>query len=86
MKIMLIGRTNLQFTGRYLRTTIRHAMTTNGILGIIGCLILEDDIVYAVRADKELTEVCVIEDDNSHNLVRKLPEKAPNIRPPHLTG
>ena len=55
-------------------------MTTNGILGIIGCPILEDEIVYAVKSDRELSEVYVINDENSHNLVRKLKERVPNTR------
>lgn len=55
-------------------------MTTNGILGIIGCPILEDEIVYAVNADKELTEVYVVDNDDSRNLVRKLRERVPSIK------
>jgi hypothetical protein len=59
---------------------MRLEMTKNGILGIIGCPILEDEIVYAVKADRELSEVYVVEDENSRNLVRKLKERVPGVR------
>jgi hypothetical protein len=55
-------------------------MTTNGILGIIGCPILEDEIVYVVKADRELSEVYVVENEDSRNLVRKLRERVPDTK------
>jgi hypothetical protein len=55
-------------------------MTMNGLLGIIGCPILEDEIVYAVKADRELSEVYVVENDESRNLVRKLRTRVPGTK------
>jgi hypothetical protein len=42
------------------------------VLGIIGCPILEDEIVHAVGRDKSIRKVIVIRTDDSANLVRKL--------------
>ena len=47
-------------------------MTTNGILGIIGCPILEDEIVHSILRDTDITNVLVIENADSQNLLRKL--------------
>ena len=43
-----------------------------GYLGIVGCPILEDEIVYSVLRDTEIVNVVVIENDDSRNLLRKL--------------
>lgn len=43
-----------------------------GYLGIIGCPILEDEIVHSVLRDMDIANVLVIENDDSGNLVRKL--------------
>ena len=43
-----------------------------GYLGIIGCPILEDEIVHSVLRDVDIANVLVIENDDSRNLLRKL--------------
>lgn len=43
-----------------------------GILGVIGCPIMEDEIVYAVKRDEDISKVYVIDNEDSRNLVRKL--------------
>jgi hypothetical protein len=43
-----------------------------GNLGIIGCPILEDEIVHSVQKDRDVTSVYVIENEDSRNLLRKL--------------
>ena len=45
---------------------------TSGYLGIVGCPILEDEIVHSVMRDKDIVNVLVIENEDSKNLVRKL--------------
>jgi hypothetical protein len=45
---------------------------TEGYLGIVGCPILEDEIVHSVLRDTDITNVVVIENDDSSNLIRKL--------------
>ncbi|MGD1060983.1 MAG: DUF1638 domain-containing protein [Methanomassiliicoccales archaeon] len=43
-----------------------------GCLGIVGCPILEDEIVHSVLRDTDIANVVVIENDDSRNLLRKL--------------
>ncbi len=43
-----------------------------GYLGIVGCPILEDEIVHSILRDIEIANVLVIENDDSGNLLRKL--------------
>lgn len=43
-----------------------------GMLGIIGCPILEDEIVYSVKKDEDVRSVFVVENEDSKNLLRKL--------------
>jgi hypothetical protein len=43
-----------------------------GILGIIGCPILEDEIVHSIQRDSDISNVFVIVNEDSRNLVRKL--------------
>ncbi len=43
-----------------------------GYLGIVGCPILEDEIVHSIMRDTEIANVLVIENDDSRNLLRKL--------------
>lgn len=43
-----------------------------GVLGIIGCPILEDEIVHAVIHDPGISRIVVVQSDDSANLVRKL--------------
>ena len=43
-----------------------------GFLGIIGCPILEDEIVHSVQRDADISSVFVIENEDSQNLLRKL--------------
>jgi hypothetical protein len=47
-------------------------MPSENILGIIGCPILEDEIVYAVDRDRSIQKVIVVRNEDSANLVRKL--------------
>lgn len=55
-------------------------MGADQVLGIIGCPILEDEIVHAVRADRGISRVVVVRSEDSANLVRKL--EALNAGPP----
>ncbi|MCJ7517932.1 MAG: DUF1638 domain-containing protein, partial [Methanomassiliicoccales archaeon] len=43
-----------------------------GCLGIVGCPILENEIVHTVKRDEEVSRVYVIENEDSQNLLRKL--------------
>jgi hypothetical protein len=45
---------------------------TKGYLGIVGCPILEDEIVHSILRDTDIENVLVIENDDSRNLLRKL--------------
>lgn len=47
-------------------------MASDMVLGIIGCPILEDEIVYAVARDRSITKVIVVRTEDSTNLIRKL--------------
>lgn len=47
-------------------------MTADGILGIIGCPILEDEIVHAVGADASISRLFVVRTEDSENLLKKL--------------
>jgi Protein of unknown function (DUF1638) len=47
-------------------------LPTDMVLGVIGCPILEDEIVYAVSRDKSIRKVIAVRTDDSANLVRKL--------------
>jgi len=44
----------------------------NDYLGIVGCPILEDEIVHSVLRDTDIANIVVIENDDSRNLIRKL--------------
>lgn len=43
-----------------------------GYLGIVGCPILEDEIVHSVLRDVDIANVLVIENDDSQDLLQKL--------------
>ena len=45
---------------------------SEGYLGIVGCPILEDEIVHSVRHDSDISRVYVIDNEDSRNLLRKL--------------
>lgn len=47
-------------------------MTADGVLGIIGCPILEDEIVHAVLTDGDISKIVVVRNEDSENLLRKL--------------
>ena len=47
-------------------------MPADMVLGVIGCPILEDEIVHAVQRDRDITKVIVVRSEDSANLVRKL--------------
>jgi len=47
-----------------------------GYLGIVGCPILEDEIVHSIMRDTDIANVLVIENDDSRNLLRKLRKAA----------
>ncbi|MDW5562117.1 MAG: DUF1638 domain-containing protein [Methanomassiliicoccus sp.] len=55
-------------------------MPADQVLGIIGCPILEDELVYAVRGDRSISRLFVVDNEDSKNLVRKL--LALDRRPP----
>lgn len=44
----------------------------SGYLGVIGCPILAEEIVYSVKRDGDISRVCVIESEDSLDLMRKL--------------
>lgn len=56
-------------------------MTADQVLGVIGCPILEDELVHAVRNDPAITRVVVVRGEDSENLVRKLS----TLRSPPIT-
>lgn len=55
-------------------------MPGNGRLGIVGCPVLEDEIVYLLSRDQGLGDIFVVDDDNSQNLLRKLRPYRPDVR------
>ena len=48
-------------------------------MGIVGCPILEDEIVYLLSRDKVLVDIFVVEDEHSQNLLRKLRPLRPDV-------
>lgn len=44
-------------------------------LGIIGCPVLEDEIVYLLSGDRGLNDIFVVKDDHSEKLISKLGRK-----------
>lgn len=48
-------------------------------MAIVGCPILEDEIIYLLSNDHELNDIFVVEDDHSRNLLRKLSQARPDI-------
>jgi hypothetical protein len=52
----------------------------NGYLGIVGCPILEDEIVHSILRDTDIANVLVIENDDSRNLLRKLKKAGPKAK------
>jgi len=50
-------------------------------LAIIGCPVLEDEIVYLLSGDKGLKDIFVVKDEHSEKLVRKLEQKGVRIVP-----
>jgi len=50
------------------------------VLGIVGCPILEDELVHAVRSDTGISRLIVVRSEDSDNLVRKL--LALKVHPP----
>ena len=56
-------------------------MASERRLGIIGCPVLEDEMVYLLSADKGLKDVFVVEDEHSQKLIRKLRQKGVEIVP-----
>jgi hypothetical protein len=47
-------------------------MNGDGRLAIVGCPVLEDEIIYLLAKDEGLTDIFVVEDEHSRNLLRKL--------------
>ena len=45
---------------------------TSGVLGIIGCPMLEDNLVYCLRKDPEPRDIAIIRNDNIGSICRKL--------------
>lgn len=50
-----------------------------GRMGIVGCPILEDEIVYLLDRDRELGDIFVVEDEHSQSLLRKLRLLRPDL-------
>jgi len=55
-------------------------MNDEGRLAIVGCPVLEDEIIYLLSNDRELKDVFVVEDEHSRNLIRKLDPVRPGTR------
>lgn len=55
-------------------------MSSNGRLGIVGCPVLEDEIIYLLSRDQGLTDIFVVEDEHSRNLLRKLRPFRPDVK------
>jgi hypothetical protein len=53
-------------------------MTHHGILGMIGCPILEDEMAYILARDGEITRFWFVETDECRNLMRKLGQLRPD--------
>lgn len=47
-------------------------MPSDAVLGIIGCPILEDEIVHAVGRDRDIRKVIIVRTEDSANLIRKM--------------
>lgn len=56
-------------------------MSSEGRLGIVGCPVLEDEIVNLLGQDDGLVDIFVVEDEHSRNLLRKLRPFRPDVRP-----
>jgi len=56
-------------------------MTVERRLAIIGCPVLEDEIVYLLSGDRGLKDIFVVKDDNSEKLIRKLKRKGVEVVP-----
>lgn len=54
-------------------------MSSDGRMGIVGCPILEDEIVYILNRDRGLRDIFVVEDEHSENLLRKLRPLRPDV-------
>ncbi|MFP4545606.1 MAG: DUF1638 domain-containing protein [Methanomassiliicoccales archaeon] len=44
----------------------------SGILGMIGCPILEDEMAYVITSDPEVSEVVFVDTEDASNLIRKV--------------
>ncbi len=55
-------------------------MTERKVLGIIGCQVLEDEIVHVISSDDEVTNVVIIMDSEAKALSEKIRDKAPKKR------
>jgi hypothetical protein len=44
----------------------------DGVLGIIGCPILEDEVIYAIERDADVQRVYVVDNQDARNLLRKM--------------
>ncbi len=54
-------------------------MSGNGRLAIVGCPVLEDEIVYLLAKDEGIADIFVVDDEHSLNLLRKLSQVRPGI-------
>ncbi|HNX47665.1 MAG TPA: DUF1638 domain-containing protein [Methanomassiliicoccales archaeon] len=61
-------------------------MTFQRRLGIIGCPVLEDEIVYLLSGDKGLKDIFVVKDEHSEKLIGKLRRKGIEIVPTSEEG
>ena len=49
-----------------------YTVMTRGILGVIACPMLEDELIYSVSHDPEEKNVCVLDTPYNGSLKRKL--------------
>jgi hypothetical protein len=56
-------------------------MAVDRRLAIIGCPVLEDEIVYLLSGDNGLKDIFVVKDDHSEKLIRKLHQRGVGIVP-----
>lgn len=51
----------------------------DSVLGIIGCPVLEDELVYLLSSDDEISRIYVIDNGECENFIRKLKKSAPEM-------
>jgi hypothetical protein len=50
-------------------------MTAKGVLGVIACPILEDELVYSISKDDEISDICLLDNRHARSIKPKLLRK-----------